>query len=208
MIANPPGRNSPQVHAENYSEPAAVTHTADCWDCFLRRGRRELDSRTSICRTPRPSCGGSRLLLATWGQPARPGLPRRGKRERGVQTSMLPQAIRWRSTPQSGLPALPRKSFIHSRAGIPHSVVAFGKLIALRGFRRLLAPRANSHPGGQFLGTMEGGRLRAHLGYDLVCRIGPKPARLPDARRRRDAAAGWLRCSYGWSGSRWCWAGS
>lgn len=31
--------------------------------------------------------------------------------------------------------------------------------------------------------------MRAHLGYVLVCRIGPKPARPPDARRRRDVAA-------------------
>jgi hypothetical protein len=43
MIANPPSGNSPQVHAENYSEPAAVIHTADCSDCSLRRGRQTHD---------------------------------------------------------------------------------------------------------------------------------------------------------------------
>jgi len=52
-------------------------------------------------------------------------------------------------------------------------------LIAFRDFRRLFAPWANSHPGGQFLGTREGGRLRAHLGYDLLRRIGSQTGQSP-----------------------------
>jgi hypothetical protein len=30
-----------------------------------------------------PSCGGSRPLLAAWGEPARPGLPPEGETEKG-----------------------------------------------------------------------------------------------------------------------------
>ena len=41
----------------------------------------------------------------------------------------------------------------------PHGAVPFRSLIALGHFRRLFAARANSHPGRQFLGTREGGRL-------------------------------------------------
>jgi hypothetical protein len=46
-------------------------------------------------------------------------------------------------------------------------------LIALRDFRRLFASRANSHPGGQFLGTREGGRLRAHMRSGCPYRAAP-----------------------------------
>jgi hypothetical protein len=52
------------------------------------------DSATRLCPTLRrsPSCGGSRRVVAAWGEPARPGFPPEGKRERGSQNSLLPQA--------------------------------------------------------------------------------------------------------------------
>jgi hypothetical protein len=41
----------------------------------------------------KPSCGGSRPVLAAWGEPSRPGFPREGKRERGDPVFSLPETF-------------------------------------------------------------------------------------------------------------------
>lgn len=50
-----------------------------------------------------PLVGGAARFLAAWGEPARPGFPPEGKRERGDLASLLPQAFGWREIVTQGL---------------------------------------------------------------------------------------------------------
>ena len=67
-----------------------------------------------------PSCGGSRPLLAAWGEPARPGFPPEGETGKGESNSLLPQAIyRGSYTRVRLVRRSPASPYSHSKAGIP-----------------------------------------------------------------------------------------
>ena len=67
-----------------------------------------------------PSCGGSRLILAAWGEPSRPGFPPEGETGKGESKFLAAAGNCLRVTPESGLShPLPANPYSHSKADNP-----------------------------------------------------------------------------------------